>query len=300
MDARISSFLDYRAKGGSSPNTSAAYKNDLDQFASFLRQERTSSLPWDLVSPEMVDGFTRDLRRRGYAKVTLARKVSAISSFFGFLEESGLISYNPLETYKRPDAPKPAPKALSKSEVERLLQQPYKSSSSWALRDRAILEVLYATGMRVTELTSLNLDCIHIKSGRSFITCRGKNNEERTIPINERAARVLSDYLKKTRSKLLRNRGGPALFINLTRGTRLTRQGLWLIIKTYAEAAGIQSPVTPHTLRHSFAIHMLRSGVALITVQELLGHKNISTTQPYAKIIGNRRGEYESAHPRAR
>jgi len=285
LDTRISSFLDYQAEGGYSPNTSAGYKNDLDQFTSFLRQESTSSLPWDLVRPEMITAFTRDLRRRGYSKATLARKVSAISSFFNFLKESGLISYNPLETYKRPDAPKPTPKTLSKSEVERLLQQPYKSSSSWALRDRAILEVLHATGMRVTELVSLNLDCFSFEDGLYFIYYEGKNKVRR-LPINERSYQALLDYLEKTRSKFPRGSKEPALFINLKRGTRLTRQGLWLIIKTYAGAAGIQSPVAPSTLRHSLAIHMLRSGATLLTVQELLGHKNIYTTKPYADIIG--------------
>jgi len=190
------------------------------------------------------------------------------------------------------------PKPLSASEVEALLEEPNRLSSPEAKRDVAMIELLYACGMRVSELIAINTGDINLEAG--FVRCFGKGSKERIIPIHIRAAQALEGYLVEARPLLLRNREENALFLN-RRGERLTRQGFWLILKTYAKAAGIKSAVTPHTLRHSFATHMLSGGADLRAVQELLGHANISSTQVYTYLTSEHvRQAYEKAHPRAK
>jgi integrase/recombinase XerD len=188
---------------------------------------------------------------------------------------------------------------LSVREIDELLEQPARRSSPEARRDSAMLETLYATGMRVTELVSLDMNDVHLNPASAYVRCIGKGSKERTLPLHEQPVRALQAYLEDGRPNMVRHRQESALFVN-RRGDRLTRQGFWLILKGYTKQAGITTPVTPHTLRHSFATHMLRSGQPLRNVQELLGHANMSTTQVYTKLTTEHvRQVYESAHPRA-
>jgi integrase/recombinase XerD len=220
-----------------------------------------------------------------------------VKSFCDFLVAEGIIKSDPTENLSSPKVGKALPKPLSEAEVELLLTAPAKLSTPEAKRDVAMIELLYAAGMRVSELISLNMGDVNLEAG--FVRCLGKGSKERIIPIHQEASRSLKEYIVEARTQLLRDGDEQALFLN-RRGERLTRQGLWLILKTYAKAAGIKKPVTPHTLRHSFATHVLSGGADLRAVQELLGHANISSTQVYTHVTSEHvRQAYEKAHPRA-
>lgn len=301
MDDHIGHFLSFLSvEKGASGNTVAAYKNDLQQFDSFLIAQRGNGKPrdWEALERDLIVEYLLTLRRKNYAEATVARKVAAIKSFFQFLQAEGTIRRNPAESLESPRVGRSLPKALSVTEVDELLEQPMKRNSPEARRDRAMLELLYATGLRVSELVSLDVDDVNMSG--PYVRCMGKGSKERTIPIHEQAAGVVVDYLNDGRAGLVKNRKESALFVN-RRGERLTRQGFWLILKQYAKEANISTPVTPHTLRHSFATHMLRGGMNLRHVQELLGHANISTTQVYTQVANEHvRQVYEKAHPRAR
>jgi integrase/recombinase XerD len=209
----------------------------------------------------------------------------------------GNLKDNPTENLSSPSVGRSLPKPISVSQVRRLLEQPTKLSTPEAKRDSAMLELLYASGMRVSELVSLNLDDI-IDDG--FVRCFGKGYKERLIPIYRQAALAVEEYVKEDRPRLVRNDDEKALFLN-RRGDRLTRQGFWQILKGYARTAGLDEEITPHTLRHSFATHMLSGGADLRSVQELLGHANISTTQVYTHLTSEHvRRTYEKSHPRAK
>lgn len=302
MEDRIGHFLSYLSvEKGASVNTIAAYKNDLHQLGTYLssRDINGDRPPLEALDKELILDYVLELRRKEYADATVARKVAAIKTFFGFLSEEGIIKRNPTESLTSPRVGKSLPKALSVQEMDELLEQPARRNSPEASRDKAMLELLYATGMRVTELVSLDVDTVHLDRKAPYVRCLGKGAKERVIPIHEQAAEAVEDYLNDGRSHLVKNRDEPALFVN-RRGERLTRQGFWLILKNYARAASISTPVTPHTLRHSFATHMLRGGAPLRNVQELLGHANIATTQVYTRITSEHvRQVYEKAHPRA-
>jgi integrase/recombinase XerD len=230
----------------------------------------------------------------------VARKVAAVKSFFSFLQAEGKVKVNPTETLASPKVGKTLPKPLTVQEIDELLEQPLRRNTPEAKRDRAMLELMYATGLRVTELVSLDLKDINFDPDNPHVRMVGKGNRERQLPLFENAAQEVSEYLKQARPRLVGNRSETALFVN-RRGERLTRQGFWLILKGYAADAGIEGRVTPHTLRHSFATHMLRGGMDIHKVQELLGHANISTTQVYTQVSREHiREAYEKAHPRAR
>jgi integrase/recombinase XerD len=285
-----------------SSNTIDAYRNDLVQFRLFLstRNLNGANTDWTRISKDVVLGFLSDMRQRRYAEATVARKVAAVKSFFQFLQAEGSIKANPTETLESPRVGKTLPKALSVRQVDDLLEQPARKKTPEALRDRAMLELLYATGLRVTELVSLDLDNISLESRAPSVRCLGKGAKERSIPIHDQAVGALVGYLNAGRPRLTKNKKQRALFLN-RRGDRLTRQGLWLLLRGYARSANIANEVTPHTLRHSFATHMLRGGASLRSVQELLGHANISTTQTYTRVTDEHvREVYEQAHPRAR
>ena len=246
-----------------------------------------------------IQDFILDLKQRGYTETSVARKVAAVRSFFAFLSAEGLISANPTEGLTSPRVGKTLPKAISPNEVDELLEQPARRATPEAKRDRAMLELIYATGMRVTELVSLDMSNLNLDPRSPYVRCLGKGAKERTIPIHDQAMEALADYLENGRPLVVRNKGEQALFVN-RRGERLTRQGFWLILKGYARAANLSSDITPHTLRHSFATHMLRGGMPLRNVQEMLGHANISTTQVYTHLTSEHvREVYERAHPRA-
>ncbi|OGO49481.1 MAG: site-specific tyrosine recombinase XerD [Chloroflexi bacterium RBG_16_68_14] len=303
MEDRIGHFLQFMSsEKGASENTIAAYRNDLTQFQTFLSTLNLNGNPtdWRRVSTDAVVSYVLDLKQRRYAEASVARKVAAVKSFFQFLQAEGTIQRNPTESLESPRVGKTLPKPLSVQEVDELLEQPAKRRTPEALRDRAMLELLYATGLRVTELVSLNLDSISMDPHHPSARCLGKGAKERSIPIHEQALRALVAYLNEGRGRLVKNKKERALFVN-RRGERLTRQGFWLILKQYARQAGLQGTVTPHSLRHSFATHMLRGGAPLRNVQELLGHANISTTQVYTQITDEHvRRVYEQAHPRAK
>ena len=302
MREDIDSFLNYlTVEKGFSRNTIDAYHNDLNQLASFAEKEiaRRGVMPsWANFSRQDMLGYLLDLKERNYAVTTLARKIAAAKSFFGFMMAEGNIRSNPTENISSPKVGKALPDAISISQVRQLIDQPAGLSTPEAKRDRAMLELLYASGMRASELVSLNLNDVDTKE--CYVRCFGKGNKERLVPIYQRAARVVEEYVAEVRSKLVHSDTEQALFVN-QRGSRLTRQGLWQILKAYAKSAGLGKQVTPHTLRHSFATHMLSGGADLRSVQELLGHANISTTQIYTHLTSEHiRRTYDKAHPRAK
>jgi len=298
----INSFLNYLAvEKGFSENTTAAYQNDLYQLADFAEEEAAKHglMPsWNNFSRQDMLSYLLNLKERGYAATTQARKVAATKSFFSFMLAEGRIKNNPTENISSPRIGKSLPDAISISQVRQLIDQPAKLSTPEAKRDRAMLELLYASGMRVSELVSLNLGDVDTKGG--CVRCFGKGNKERLIPIYPQAAKAVEEYVTAVRPHLAYSDTEPALFLN-QRGDRLTRQGLWQILKAYAKSAGLGKQVTPHTLRHSFATHMLSGGADLRYVQEMLGHANISTTQIYTHLTSEHiRRTYDRAHPRAK
>jgi integrase/recombinase XerD len=302
VEDRVDAFLHYMAaERGSSKNTTDAYRNDLTAFVQFLRANTLDGRnAAETLDRACILKYIQWLNEKQYARATVARKVAAVKSFCAFLLDSGDISVDPTSSVSSPRAPKPVPKPMSVEEVDLLLQEPLKGGSAEAIRDAAMLELMYATGMRVTELVSLNVDSLHLNPAPAYVRCLGKGAKERTIPVYEHAVQALERYLDDSRPVLLKNRPQSALFVN-RRGERLTRQGFWLILKGYAKSAGIEGRVTPHTLRHSFATHMLRGGASVRDVQELLGHANVSTTQVYTQLADEHLREvYEQVHPRAR
>ena len=298
MQAKINEFLDYlRVEKGYSANTIAAYRNDLTQFARYVGSHTSDTDPtgWEYVTKDFIVGYILHLKEREYASSTVARKVAAIKSFFHHLHDENVIDLDPTLSLESPKVKKHLPKAISIEDIERLLAEPTQSDTPKALRDSPLLEVLSATGMRVTELVSLNVTDVDLEAGT--LHCVGKGDRERIVPIYDQAAAVLANYLANGRPQLVREEEEKALFLNQC-GRRLTRQGLWLIIKHYVDAVGIEGEVTPHTLRHSFATHMLHGGAKLRDVQKLLGHTNISTTQVYTQVTGEHwRAAYNEAHP---
>jgi integrase/recombinase XerD len=277
-----------------------AYKNDLTQFDRFVTGRIGNGKPrdWQQIERDLLQQYLLEMRSsKNYADATIARRVAALKTFFQYLEAEGLVRRNPAENLASPRVGRQIPKALSVTEVDELLEQPLKKDTSESRRDRAMLEIGYATGVRVTELVSLDIDDVNM-SGH-YVRCMGKGSKERTIPIHEQAATAVNDYLNDSRGALVKTRKEPAMFVN-RRGERLTRQGYWLILRKYAEAANIKTPVTPHTLRHTFATHMLAGGMNIRHLQELLGHANISTTQAYTHVADEHvRRVYDQAHPRA-
>jgi integrase/recombinase XerD len=303
MKEPIESFLNYLSvEKGYSVHTIAAYRNDLTGLADFAGREsaKTGASPsWAGFNRQNMLGYMLDLKERGYAATTVARKVAAARSFFGFLVAEGVIRSNPTENMSSPSVGKALPRPISISQVRLLLEQPAKLSTPEARRDRAILELLYASGMRISELVALNLGDVNT-SGDSFVRCFGKGRKERIIPLYEQITRTVQSYIDEDRPRLAHGKKENALFLN-ARGERLTRQGFWQKLKEYARTAGLSDHISPHTLRHSFATHMLSGGADLRSVQELLGHANISTTQVYTHLTTEHvRRAYDKSHPRAK
>jgi integrase/recombinase XerD len=281
LEQYLNRFLEYLAVDkGYSDNTIAAYLNDLTQFGVFLQARPGEAISEPgACTAEVLREYLGDLQRRGYASATVARKVAAVKSFFHYLIAQRVVIADPTLGLETPKIEKRLPRSLTPAEIDRLLGAPSQAAGPKALRDRALLELLYATGMRVSELVLLELDDLDLDRGT--VNCRGKSGKHRVIPIRSASVvAALRDYLLRSRPGLAKESDQAALFLN-HRGEKLTRQGLWLIIKAYAEAAGISAEVTPHTLRHSFAKHLLGSGAELRQLQELLGHANLSTTLIY-------------------
>jgi integrase/recombinase XerD len=297
MQARIDGFLNFlTVEKGYSKNTIDAYRNDLSQFVRFLEEQMVSS--WNEVTKERLTAFILEMKDREYSSSTVARKVAAVRAFLHFLVSEGVVHEDPSANLDSPSVTKRLPRPISPDEIEALLAAPYAEDNPRAIRDRALLELLYATGMRVTEVVSLEVEDVNLAS--AAVRCFGKGSKERIIPIYPKAVEALEFYLERGRPPLLKRLDEKALFVN-HRGERLTRQGLWLIIKRYVKQIGINELVTPHTLRHSFATHMLNGGADLRNVQKLLGHANISTTQIYTQVSSKHLREvYDESHPRAR
>lgn len=304
MQKAIEDFLQHLVvERGFSQHTLDAYRNDLGQFTEFLRLRLNGASErddvWQRVDLDLLNDYIADLRdRKGYRDTTTARKVAAIKSFFTFLAQNGVIEEPPTESLGSPRVGRSLPKYLTEDEVDLLLREADKSGTAEGQRDANILELLYATGLRVSELVSLNVQDIDFEE--SYIRCWGKGAKERIVYAHDRALNGLQDYLSTSRMSLLgSNKDETALFVN-HRGERLTRQWVWNILKTYSKRAGIDRKITPHTLRHSFATHLLQKGASLRHVQELLGHSSISTTQVYTHLTDTHmRDEYEKSHPRA-
>ena len=286
MNRIVGEFLKFLEKEkGYSDNTVAAYRNDLSQFANYIIPKLTQG--WADATRAHVDDYISQLKNSGakpYSSSTIARKVAAIKSFFHYLIAEGIIQNDPTATLSSPKVKKRLPKAISVADINKLLTATTLSDAPKARRDHAMLALLYASGMRVTELVSLNVDDVNVVDGTVRVKGKKSGIKERFIPVTGDAFEALKDYIDSARRQLTHNPKEHALFLN-HRGQRLTRQGSWLIIKRYVEEVGIEDQVTPHTLRHSFAAHKLSHGQSLRDIQKLLGHANISTTQVYTHLI---------------
>jgi len=282
MDSQLNAFLQFlQTERNYSANTTAAYRNDLGQFVTWLSAAHPEIDSWVNVDYAVVSAYVDHLKDQSYTASSVARKAAAIKSFFHFLLARGLINSDPTAKLESPKVKKRLPQTLTADEIQRLLATPSQKSSPKNLRDNALLHVLYTTGMRVTEAVNLKVD--DVKLDASMLLCAGKERKPRELPLDTETRLILADYLDNGRPHLVKDKDVDALFLN-HRGQQLTRQGLWLIIKAYANQADLGDKVTPHTLRHSFAAHRLGSGTDLKEVQQLLGHANISTTQVYSQL----------------
>lgn len=288
--AEYSAYL--RIEKGLSDNTVQAYLGDLRQFQAFLQGR---DLTFFQAGAEDISLFLNQLAAQELAPRSRARKTSALKNFYDYLVDEGLAKDNPCAYIPAPKLPRRLPNVLTEQEVLALLQAPTLDKPS-GYRDRAMLEVLYGSGLRVSELLTLNLGDI---DDLGFVRCTGKGSKERIVPIGSHALKAMELYLQYARPRLCPNPREKALFVN-QRGRRLTRQGFWKIIKAWAKEAGITKNITPHMLRHSFATHLLRRGADLRSVQEMLGHADLATTQIYTHLDkGHLRDVYQQTHPRA-
>lgn len=297
MQTQFIGFLQYlEFERSYTANTIAAYHTDLEQFRQFLHGEGVTQ--WAALTPQVLERFLSMLQTRGYRPATVARKVAAVRSFLHFLFAEGVITQELAEWLQMPKVGKRLPRTLSAAEVARLLEATTVEQTPLGLRDRALLELLYATGMRASEVVRLKRSDVDVEAG--VVRCWGKGDKERELPLYAAAQATLRHYLDEGRDFLLQDVNEPTLFLNRA-GKPLTRQGLWFLVQHYAAAAGLEGEVTPHTLRHSFATHLLDGGAELREVQQFLGHANINTTQIYTEISSRRKREsYDRAHPRAR
>ena len=304
LDKHIDDFISYvRSEKGLSANTVAAYRRDLELWRAFCSARRIR--PASVTQADVTE-FLERLRagREPASKVmspaSVARVLVSIRSLFRFLSTEGYVATDPTLQVGVPKRPRPLPKAISIDDVARLIEMP--TDDMLGRRDRALLETVYGAGLRISELVALDVDDADLDEG-SVLVRAGKGSKARRVPLGRAAVSAVGDYLVRTRPQLVSRRSGsptPALFLN-ARGGRLSRQGCWKILKAYAVAAGLGKRVSPHTLRHSFATHMLDAGADIRVVQELLGHASLSTTQVYTLVTDERLREvYVSAHPRAR
>lgn len=275
-----------------SDNTLQSYNRDIKLYCNYLEQNNMDAIT---TSEGEIKEYLNGLKENGKAVSTISRNLASLRSFYQYLHRTRVIPEDPTISLESPKIERKLPKVLSSEQIELLLEQP-KCTDLKGYRDKAMLELVYATGIRVTELISLNIDDIDLEN--RTIRCVGKN-KERVIPIGSLAINALKDYIEKSRSILIKDEQDSALFININ-GQRLTRQGFWKIIKQYKTQANIDADITPHTLRHSFAVHLLENGAELSAIQEMLGHSDISSTQVYAQMGQSRiKDVYSKTHPRA-
>ena len=289
----LKGFEDYlTTEKRASVNTRSSYLRDVRQFLDYCAREGVSA---ERATTQEVERYVRYLTGRGRSASTVTRAAASLKSFYGYLVRGGYASADPARGVAPARAARKLPQILTSREVELLLEQP-DGMDPKCCRDHAMLELLYATGIRVSELIELDVDHVDLAGG--FLRCRGKG-KERIIPLYPTAVKALGEYLKKVRPQLAEGPQERALFVNMT-GRRMSRQGFWKIIKHYQETAGIQKDITPHTLRHSFAAHLLANGADLRSIQEMLGHADISSTQIYAQVLKQKLQDvYLRAHPRA-
>ncbi|MDD6188701.1 MAG: site-specific tyrosine recombinase XerD [Clostridiales bacterium] len=290
----LRSFEDYlKNQKKVSPNTLISYLRDVKRFRDYMSAERGLELM--RIKSEDVAAYVQLLCREGRSAATISRTVASVKCLYEQLVCEGIVPINPAKNVDLEKQSRKLPEILSSKEVELFLEQPDPTDMK-GIRDRAMLELLYATGMRVSELIALDVDDVNLSVG--IIRCRGKD-KERVIPMYSMAVKAISDYMEKVRMSMVAQADEEALFVNMN-GERMSRQGFWKIVKTYQKKAGITKDITPHTLRHSFAAHLLENGADLRSIQEMLGHSDISSTQIYAKIVKKQlKDVYKKAHPRA-
>ncbi|MGI5875090.1 MAG: site-specific tyrosine recombinase XerD [Bacillota bacterium] len=295
-DREIEGFLDYLlVERGSSPNTVESYRYDLVDFLRVLREKRPDALLSEARRADIV-GYLADCRSRQMSPKSLARKLSALRTFYKYLLLDRVITADPTVNLENPKPGKYLPGVLRKEEAELLLSAP-DTSKLKGVRDKAVLETLYATGMRVSELTGLLVDDLHLDF--RYAKCFGKGGKERIVPLGSYAVDAITVYLEKCRPVFLGEKKNPSLFLN-QRGGTLTRQSVWNMMKFYGEQTGLGSQLSPHTLRHSLAAHMLENGADLRTVQEILGHADLATTQIYTQLLQKTiTEEFKRCHPRS-
>ena len=275
-----------------SNNTLQSYKRDLKQFRRYIE---AFQIPYNRVDEETIQDYIQELEELGKKPSTISRCIASIRSFYQYVLKKGKVKKDPTKNIQSPKVEKRTPCVLTSKEVELLLEQP-KDIDLKGIRDKAMLEFAYATGMRVTEIISLDIDDINFTEG--YVNCR-KANKQRIIPLGKMSLKALKEYTDHAREILLKDDNEKALFVNVN-GQRLTRQGFWKIIKYYKEQAHITKDITPHVLRHSFATHLLQNGADLKSIQTMLGHSDISSTQVYMQFQDEGLKDiYQKAHPRA-
>lgn len=274
-------------------NTVESYKRDVTQYISYL--DGTGVTDISSTTKTTVLSYLLYLQKEGRASSTVSRTLASLRSYYLFMMQNGVVKSNPTSNLEAPHVEKKIPKILSGEEVELLLEQP-KNCDNKGIRDKAMLELLYATGIRVSEL--INLDVSDVNVPMSFVRCKG-GKKERIIPMGHQAKDALENYINNVRKYMVKDENETALFVNCS-GARLLRQGFWKLIKYYQHIAGIETDITPHTLRHSFAAHLLENGADLHSIQEMMGHADISSTQVYSRMMNSKiKDVYAKAHPRA-
>lgn len=293
MEKEIDLFASYLHNvKKTSENTKLSYQRDLNKLKLYMEERGICAV--DAIREEDLDAYIFYLEKKKLKAATISRNIASIKAFYHFMYKSGMITEDISEELKAPKIEKKLPEILSVYEVSRLMEQPEESSPK-GIRDKAMLELLYATGIRVTELISLRVQDVNLQTG--LVVCRDES-KERAVPFGIEARKALIRYLEDGRECLMKTPSLDFLFVNCS-GQPMSRQGFWKLIKYYAKKAGIKSDITPHTLRHSFAAHLVENGADLRSVQEMLGHSDISTTQIYAAMNYNRiREAYARAHPR--
>lgn len=294
MHTHSAAFLNYvQVERGLAVNTLVAYRRDLEKFAAFCQQRK---LALGRVDRGAVVDFLGWLYRNGLDSRSVARTLVTLRNFFRFLRQENVVRHNPTEHIESPRLWKRLPKFLTVEEVEGLLATP-DDTTPLGVRDRAMLEVLYATGLRVSELVNLKVSDVQLEAG--VLRCLGKGNKERVVPLGRKATAAVETYLREARPRLARRRSSQHLFVS-RRGSGMTRQNFWRLLRAWARSAGVRTRLSPHVLRHSFATHLLERGADLRSVQLLLGHADISTTQIYTHVAQERLKQvYRSHHPRA-
>lgn len=274
-------------------NTVESYKRDVTQYISYL--DGTGVTDISSTTKTTVLSYLLYLQKEGRASSTVSRTLASLRSYYLFMMQNGVVKSNPTSNLEAPHVEKKIPKILSGEEVELLLEQP-KNCDNKGIRDKAMLELLYATGIRVSEL--INLDVSDVNVPMSFVRCKG-GKKERIIPMGHQAKDALENYINNVRKYMVKDENETALFVNCS-GARLSRQGFWKLIKYYQHIAGIETDITPHTLRLSFAAHLLENGADLHSIQEMMGHADISSTQVYSRMMNSKiKDVYAKAHPRA-